>query len=329
MLKFPAGGRLDRVEAVYLAILRIGVLAVATICLLAAVFFGIDGLWRILVPTTVQEEPTVIAPAAVTAAMRIAPEPRQSTGSPQISPAVRAAHADFASKVFPAYYAVYKRASDAYRKPEDRLLSSAELMESLGYDLQTYAAGEALATKLFVESATYQQQAQAAVAAALTDAGTVRLLREYKAAEKTARACSTSYERRQVWDSYSTACSGWYYEPYGCSVTRSVPVERCVAAYPDGIVSPVVAFGRADEAFRTLWAEKARANANAASAERYAREETRAQIGPRLMLALRIVGGFLLVMFFFLIIAIERHLRRLSASAPTEIVQTKPDAREA
>jgi hypothetical protein len=32
------------------------------------------------------------------------------------------------------------------------------------------------------------------------------------------------------------------------------------------------------------------------------------------MLALSIMGAFLIVMFFFLIVAIERHLRRMSAA---------------
>ncbi|RYG75345.1 MAG: hypothetical protein EON59_18325 [Alphaproteobacteria bacterium] len=146
----------------------------------------------------------------------------------------------------------------------------------------------------------------------MTETGTVRLLQEYKAAEKTAQSCSTQYERRTVWDSYSTACSDWFYQPYGCNVTRSVPVQRCVAAYPEGIVSPTVAFGRADDAFRTIWAQRADQNAQVAQDERLSRQITRSQIGPRLMLALRIIGGFLIVMFFFLLIAVERHLRKVA-----------------
>lgn len=313
-------GRIDRIESVYLGLLRIAVLAVATLFLIAALFFAADGLWRIVVPTDVKEQPTSVTAAEVISAMKAAPEARPAEGEPEISAAVRAAHANFAAKVFPAYYAVYRRVSETYKKAEDRTLTSAELMAALGYDLDTYAAGQTMATKLFVEDAAYQQQAQAAVEAAIGAPDTVRLLREYKAAEKTAQACSTVYERRRVWDPYSTACSDWFYQPYGCNVTRSVPVERCVPAYPDGIVSPTVAFGRADDAFRTLWAEKAAANADAAAGERMSRHMTRSQIGPRLMLAFQIGGGFLIVMFFFLIVAIERHLRKLSADKTSEAV---------
>jgi hypothetical protein len=302
---------IDRVEGIYLALLRIAVLTVATISLIAAAGFAIDGLWRVFVTTDVKEQATVVSSADVVTAMK-APPPVTERGEAQIPAFVRQAHSSFAAKVFPAYYAVYRRASDTYKKSEDRTLSQAELMEALGYDLDTYASGEVAATKLFVENADYQRQALSAVTAAMIEAETVRLLHDYKAAEKTAQSCSTQYEQRRVWDSNSTSCSDWYYQPYGCNVTRSVPIQRCVAAYPEGIVSPNVAFGRADDAFRTIWAARSTSNARAAQDKRIDREITRSQIGPRLMLALRIIGGFLVVMFIFLLVAVERHLRQIA-----------------
>ncbi|WP_395649520.1 hypothetical protein [Brevundimonas sp.] len=312
---------IDRIESVYLAILRIAVLTVATISLIAAAGFALDGLWRFAVVTDVKQEPTAVAPAEVIAAMKM-PPPAAERGDAQIPAHVRAAHAEFSSKVFSVYYSVYRKASEAYKKSEDTTLTQAELMSALGYDLETYASGEVPATKLFVENTAYQQQAQTAVAAAMADATALGQLQEYKAAQKTAQSCTTEYERRTMWDSNSTACSDWFYQPYGCNVTRSVPVQRCVAAYPEGIVSPTVAFGRADDAFRVIWAQRAEANAQAAADKRYAREETRSKIGPRLMLALQIIGGFLVVMFFFLLIAVERHLRRVAEPTKDALVDT-------
>jgi hypothetical protein len=326
MKKLSRSFSIDRVEGIYLALLRIAVLTVATISLIAAAGFAIDGLWRIFVTTDVKEQATVVSSTDVVAAMKT-PPPVTERGEAQIPAFVRQAHANFATKVFPAYYAVYRRASDTYKKSEDKTLSQTELMEALGYDLDTYAAGEVPATKLFVENAEYQKQALAAVTAAMVEAEIVRLLRNYKAAEKTAQSCSTEYEQRRVWDSNSTACSDWYYQPYGCNVTRSVPIQRCVAAYPEGIVSPTVAFGRADDAFRTIWADRSASNAQAAQDKRIDRAVTRAQIGPRLILALRIIGGFLVVMFFFLLIAVERHLRKLvktEEAAPVAISPSDP-----
>lgn len=319
MLKNLKTTRLDRVESAYLAILRVAMLAVATLCLIAAIGFAIDGLWRITVSTDIEQKPTAVSAAEVISAMKTSTQPRQEPGQTQISSAVRQAHANFQQKVFRPYYAIYKRTSDAYKKNEDKTLSEAELLSALGYDLESYATGASLATKLFVENPGYQQQAQATVGAAMSDPGTLKLLTDYKAAEKTAQTCTTITERRRVWDSNSTACSDWFYTPYGCEVTRSVPVQRCVPAYPDGIVSPVVAFGRADDAFRTLWADRADANAADADFERSSRENTRAAIGPRLLIALQIIGGFLAVMFFFLIIAVERHLRKLAQTTNVDV----------
>lgn len=321
---------IDRVEHIYLAILRISVLAVATLSLLAAIGFALDAGWRFFVNTNVKEEATAVSGAEVAQAMRV-PPPSDDRGETAIPAGVRARHQQFATTVFPAYYQIYRQASERYKKPEDETLSQAELLSALGYDLDTYASGEVMATKLFVENADYQTQAKAAVTTAMSDAQTVRLLTEYRAAEKTARSCSTQYERRTVWDSNSTACSDWFYLPYGCNVTRSVPIERCVPAYPEGIVSPAVAFGRADDTFRTLWAQRAEDNALAASNERLERVMTRAQIGPRLVLALQIIGAFLVVMFFFLLVAVERHLRSLAADStgPAHNAATEATSAEA
>lgn len=318
--------RLDRIEDIYLTILRVAVLAVATICLCAAVYFAADALWRVAVSTKVETEPTTVSGAEVASKMRDAPDADRTSDGPAIPASVRTRHQQFVKDVFPAYYAIYRQASESYKKPEDKTLSSEQLLDALGYDLGTYAAGQDPTTRLFVEDENYRAQIKTSVTAALAGADAVRLLREYKAAEKTAQSCSTAYERRRVWDSYSTACRGWYYEPYGCEVTRSVPVERCVPAYPDGIVSPAVAFGRADEAFRALWLEKFDKNASDAATKVSEREATRAQIGPKLLTALQIAIGFLVVMLFFLIVAIERHLRRLSTGS--KLAATAEEASE-
>lgn len=322
---FAASIRLDRIENIYLTILRIGVLAVATICLIAASYFAVDAVWRLAVSTKVETAATTVSGTEVASKMRDTPAPDRASDGPAIPVHVRTRHQEFVKTVFPAYYAIYRKASDTYKKSEDKTLSSDQLLDALGYDLGSYAGGKDLTVRLFVEDEDYRAQIKAAVTAALAGNDAVRLLREYKAAEKTAQSCSTAYESRQVWDSYSTACRGWYYEPYGCQVTRSVPVQRCVAAYPDGIVSPAVAFGRADEAFRQLWLEKFDRNASEAAAKVSDREATRAKIAPKLITALQIAAGFLVVMFFFLIVAIERHLRRLSATSKTQYDEA-PDA---
>lgn len=300
---------LDRIERAYLASLRVAILGVATLCLLGAIFFGVNAAWRVLVSTKVEEKPVQVTGAQVAAELKkAAPERSGPRQADEIPAPVRQAHARWARDVFPGYYAVYRTAAQAYKKPEDELLSSAQLMDALGYDLQTFADDDKKAAA-FIRNGIYQQQALAAVTAAMKDPAVVSQLTDYKAAQKTAQSCSTTYQRRTVWDPYSTACYNWYEYPQGCNVTRSVPVERCVPAYPQGIVSPRVAFGRADQEFFRLWTQQTAQVRAEAQASRDGREATRAQIGPNLLLALQILGAFLIIMFFFLMVAIERHLR--------------------
>jgi hypothetical protein len=302
-------GDLDRIERAYLASLRVAILGVATLCLLGAIFFGLNAAWRVVVSTDVEQKPVQVTGAQVAAELKkAAPESRGPEGANEIPAQTRQAHARWVRDVLPGYYAVYRTAAQAYKKPEDELLTSQQLMDALGYDLQNFADDNEKATA-FILNTDYQQQALAAVTAAMSDTAVVSQLAEYKAAEKTAKSCNTTYERRSAWDPYSTACYNWFQYPQGCQVTRSVPVERCVPAYPEGIVSPRVAFGRADQEFFRLWTQQSEQVRAEAQSTRDERAATRAQIGPNLLLALQVLGAFLVIMFFFLVVAIERHLR--------------------
>lgn len=57
---------------------------------------------------------------------------------------------------------------------------------------------------------------------------------------------------------------------------------------------------------------KANDAAAKAGAERARREALKDSSGSKLMQAVYVFGGFLTVMFLFLVIAVERHLRRLT-----------------
>lgn len=301
--------RLDQVERVYLLALRVGVLAIATICLACAAYFAVDAAWRIFVPTTVPVEATVVEPAEVSSAMRAfagAREADSESDAPQIPAHVRSLHATFMQQAFAPYYRVYSEAARQYNKSEDEVLSAEQLADRLGYSLEIYAAGESPITRAFVEEPEFQRQALAAVTAAMADPATVAMLSQYRDADRVER-CTTRNVRRTV----RQTCG--YYYTYDCSYTQTVPTRECEMVYPDGIVSPLAAFTQADQTFGELWAGQTirhEAEAARATAERHA---TRAQIGPKLLRALQIVGGFLVIMFFFLLVAIERHMRRLAA----------------
>lgn len=303
--------RLDQVERIYLLALRIGVLAIATICLLCAAYFSIDAIWRMFVSTDVPVEATVVEPSEVSGAMRQFAEARDTeaeSDGPQIPADIRQRHEAFMRDAFAPYYQVYAHAAEQYNKDEDDTLTAEDLADRLGYSLEIYAAGESPIARAFVEEPEFQRQLLAGVTAAIAEPATVTLLSQYRDAERV-QQCTTRNVRQTV----RQTCG--YYYVYDCSYTRTVPQQQCQMVYPDGIVSPLAAFTQADQAFGELWAEQTIRHEGEAARIRAERHATRSQIGPKLMLALKIVGGFLVVMFFFLLVAVERHLRQLSKEA--------------
>jgi len=312
--------RLDDVERVYLIALRVGVLAIATLSLLCAGYFAVDAAWRMFVSTDVAVEPTVVEPGEVSAVMRdfaAAREAEEAPDGPQIPGYVRERHDRFMEETFAAYHRVYAAAAEQYNKSEDETLTAEELADRLGYSLEIYASGTSPVAKAFVEQPEFQRQSLAAVTAALADPASVGLLAQYRDADRVEH-CTTRNVRRTV-----RQICGYYYT-YDCSYTETVPTRRCEMVYPDGIVSPLAAFTQADQAFGELWIAEANRNEETAQVITSERHATRSQIGPKLILALQVIGGFLVIMFFFLLVSIERHMRRLALEVGQQDTNQSP-----
>lgn len=344
-------GLASRVERIYLAALRVLTLAVASICLLGALGLAVDGGRRLLTPTTVKPElVTVSAEDALAPLVHADAQDktrRDTIGG--VSAAAKTQHAAFIGGLFDNYYQAYRQFAAAYNKPEDKLISRAELADLLGYTADAIDAPETVSSdradnlaardpevaaqdaiskalgrssRLFQTDSSFAQTQIDVIAKALADERLKSKASKYKMAQKTAQACSTVYQMRNVWDSNSTACDDWYYRPYGCAVRRSVPVEKCVPAYPEGVESPLETFVRLDEAYRLAWASKTSSARAAAEVKAAERQDVRAGAPAAFLLALQIFGGFLVVMFMFLLIAIERHLRSLAAARPAAEART-------
>jgi hypothetical protein len=311
MNRFLAGA--DRLEALYLAALRIIVLVFATIALIVAGVVAVDGVRSLMTSTKVATDAVVVAPADVATALAQKQIEKDAAleGEAAIPEAAKTAQAAFLAGPFNAYYAVYKASAQTYNKPEDTILSKADLAKQLGYGVEAFAAGEDATVQAFAHEAAFAAQIVAAAKDVSARPAYVQQLVKYKAAEKTARTCSTRYVNRRVWDSSSTGCDGWWQSPIGCSVVRAMPVQECQAAYPDGIKGPGQAFAEFDAGFRALWLEKSAEVDSKAAAERAKRENLKDSGAPKLMKAIFVFGGFLAVMFLFLVIAVERHLRRI------------------
>jgi hypothetical protein len=305
----------DRLETIYLAVLRIMVLVIATLALIVAIWIAGDGLRSLLTSTKVEAEPVTVSAAEVLQASRdkraVAAAAAGDAAAPAVPKAVSDRHAAFMKTTFGTYHRLYAQTSSTYRKPEDKALTPTELAERLGYDLQSYADGEDMTVKLFVEDEAYSGALLAAAQQVVADAGYRAKLAKYKAAQKTAKACRTEQRRQAGWDSSSTRCDGWWQSPIGCPVIREVPVEVCEPAYPDNIISPDTAFVEFDLGFRDLWVGKAEDAEAARAAKEGERRALKASGTPKLTQALILLGGFLAIMFLFIVIAVERHLRRI------------------
>jgi hypothetical protein len=161
------------------------------------------------------------------------------------------------------------------------------------------------------------------MAAAAAEPKGQRRLQRYKAARKVRverKVQKTRTETRDGWDPYSMSCADWYESPRGCPVRRTVDVpytETVVSMeFPEGTQSHSQIFRAMQDRFYTLLQQKRDDNAADADARRMQIVIGNARGVESLGTALRIFAGFLALMFFFLLIAIERHQRRIAAALP-------------
>lgn len=303
------GERLERVEIAYLHALRVAGLLIATLCLIAALIFAGNAAWRMFINTKVEPQATSVDTALL--AQQVA-SPPSADGSNSASPAsdpLKASHNKFKKDVWPKYYAIYQRTYQQHRNTADRLVPSDDMLAVLRYDLDSYRAAaegedfEALSVRRMITDAGYQAAALKHVGEVMAATPVQARLNSYKTATKSEQRCTTTPRTERV---YQTC--GYYYV-YDCSFTRTVQDRRCEAVFPETVMTPAAAFERADATFANAWLSDESAKSATAAGESQRRQMQRAEIGPNLQLALIIIGGFFTVMFFFLLVAIERHLR--------------------
>lgn len=309
-------GRLERVEAAYLQALRVAGLLIATLCLIAALFFAGNALWRLTVSTDVKPEQTAVNTANI-AQKVVNTEDASTAVSSGSTDTARQVHDAFKKDVWPKYYAIYDSAFQNNRNRADSKVSSDDMMAQMGYDLDTYkqaydAEGEFGSERIIrmVTDPSYQSAALKHVTEVMGSNAVKAKLNSYKAATKSEQKCSSTPRSVYV----SRICGNYYYS-YECGSTQTVYDRQCEAVFPDSIITPAIAFARADVLFAIDWLSDEETKAAIANAEREERMLTRAGIGPNLQLALVIIAGFFVVMFFFLLVAIERHLRPHKAEA--------------
>jgi hypothetical protein len=317
------GAALDRAETIYLRVLRAVILVIATVLIAYAGWLALSGIYKISKsPDSVTEVPAVVAADELTSAEMPQREQAQAPGDgkSKIDPEKQKFYAAIARR----YYGLFRTKFEPYRQKEDKQLTQSEFDDS---NLNTARRLEAV-TKGELDFDQDKADLETLVAV-MTEAAakpeTVKRLQTYQAAKRVQvekKVQRTRTEYRRGWDSYSTACADWYYAPYGCAVSRpvQVPYTETVTAmeFPKGTQSHAQIFRAFQDRFFELLEQRRKANAAKAADERASIIDGNAIGELSLLTALQILGAFLALMFFFLLIAIERHQRRISNRTAVE-----------
>lgn len=307
-------GALERLEATYLRILRAAILLMATLLVIAAIVLAGYSLYKMSrSPDSVTEEPTVVEASEIVDAKQPSTT-SSSTDRPKTNPYYR----NYYDRFIARYHALFRNRFEPFRQREDKQLSVTEFGDSFIQPTQRLEAIDKGNLDFEADRSDLESLIKVMTAAAELPQTQGRLKR-YMNSNKV-RVCQTVQRTRTVvqsgWDRYSTSCENWYDDPMGCPVTRTVDqpysVQECRMEYPPNTQSHSEIFRAFQDKYLTLLHDRRAAHADEAARKRAEIEAGKVAGAASLFTALQILGGFLLLMFFFLLIAIERHQRRMS-----------------
>jgi hypothetical protein len=311
------GRALDRAEQVYLRILRAAVLIVATALVAFAIWLAVTGVYKVSrSPDSVVEKNAVVSADDLVVAPIADDQIRElaSNEAPIPSAATRQAY----KLRLDRYFDVYRTRFEPFRQPDDKQLSRDEFDDQY---LRTRDRAQSVANGELNEARdlTELDRLILVLTEAAADHRTNVLLRNYKAARKVDVRKTVERvrsETRRGWNSSSMACSDWYLSPYGCPTVQSVEVPYTetvtVKEFPKGTLSHAQIFKAYHNRYLELLAGRRDENRYEAEAERQSIIEGKVAGGGAIWFAIQLAAAFLALMFFFLLIAIERHQRRLS-----------------
>lgn len=313
-----APSALDRIESLYLRVLRAALLIVATLLLACAVVWAGFNLTKVLrSPDSVVEKPSLVGSSEIID--QEAPVKAEAHGVPNQQSTLRAERAFYDSFV-KRYHELFRTKYEPNQRAGDKKLTLGE------FDDLTIATSSRLDAVRrgdlnFAQDKKDLEAFLPVVTEATATQQTADRLARYRSAVK--RPIPTQVQRsrtelRRGWDMYSEACENWFEAPIGCPATRRVEVPYTetvnILRYPDGIASPRdVLKGYQDRYFQLL-AERRDQNVRAAAEERDAIASGQVAGWSGLWQSVAIAAAFLVLMFFFLLVAIERHQRRQTAS---------------
>jgi hypothetical protein len=294
--------------------LRAIILVVGTGLLIYAAGLAVISLYNISrSPDSVVEETARVAPDDLVGAelpeRPLPSDPNRSRENPQ----QRAAY----ERIARLYYSVFRVRFERYRQPDDQRLSYGDFNNRY-VDTAARMAAVGRGDVNFDNDISDLTGLVRTVAAASLLPGTRQRLESYRNARRV-QVCQnvqrTRISMEPGWNSYGTDCPNWY-ENLGCPTQRPVQTpytaRECSMRFPDGTQSHLQILRAYQDQFFRLLGERRVANAANAQQSRAAIRAANEQGQQDLWRAVTIVGSFLALMFFFLLIAIERHQRRLA-----------------
>lgn len=312
-----ASDRANAAEVRFLGLLRGTALVIAALVLLSgAILLGL-GAARQLGRT--QVDPKTVSVSAEDIVPAIA-EPTKAAVKP--APAKPGIGADTRKRTLEVYQTRFK----AYQRPDTKVTEKQVVDFVWSEDRITAFAdleGEQLLDKegkpLAERDAIIRNALDVVDVAAQKDAFQ-KQLSSYRDAKKV-NVCTDKVRTRtrtvDGWDSYATHCQGWYISPVGCSITRRIEepyTEKvCEMKFPDDLEAPAQQFASAVDRYLEQAQIGLRMVRNDAETQT-ARNNARKQEGlGNIVDGGKLFIGFLILMFLYLFIAMERHHRNLRA----------------
>lgn len=306
-----AGGRagevLNKLERVYLAAIRAVALAAATLLIVYAAWLAISGAYKSSKDIdTVKEAPASVSPQDVTRIdVRRLAKPTEGDGADPFS-SQKGYYSDFARR----YFILFRTKFEPYRQAEDKSLDQKSFDARFVRTVERID-GVRAGTVDFEHDKADLESLLAVMTKAAADKSTLDRLRAYKGAKRIKISRTVTDTRRERYCSYY----GYYLDECLIYDTRTVPVRRTVqeTKLPEGVITHAALFHAYQDRYFSLLSERRRANAATAEQERFAIIADNLDGSARLWTAIKFLGGFVVLMFLFLLIALERHQRKIAA----------------
>ncbi|WP_138983943.1 hypothetical protein [Sphingomonas elodea] len=296
---------LDRMENVYLAVLRAGALLIATLLLAYAAWLGVSGLYKVSRDVKSVKEAVASVSAEDVASVDLKAQEAKAKQAADPMRQQRSFYQGFAKR----YLALYRSKFEPFQQPDDAKLTDQEFT-SLFVDMDGRLTAIERGDLDFAQDKGDLEALLKAVTGAADLKVTKDRLQAYRRAKKVQVARTVTEMKTERYCSYY----GYYIDSCISWSTREVPVSRTVTEtrLPDGIVYPADLFRAYHQKFVDTLIERREANAAQAQKARVEIQQDNANGSERLWTAIRIVGAFVVLMFLFLLIALERHQRRIA-----------------